>query len=263
MSLLVQAGVVSNRELVPGHFRMVLEAPEVAAVARPGQFVHVRCAPLMDPLLRRPISIHDVDRRAGRVHLLYRVSGRGTALLAQNSKLSTLDIMGPLGNGFSLPRPPAGIVVVGGGIGIAPLVFLVRDLVDAGNQVRFLAGFRSVRDVMALDELEMLGVDLALATDDGSAGLHGLVTDLLDAAVEDSNISFYYACGPRPMLQQVTQILARRALQGEVSMEERMACGVGACLSCACKTRDQGPEGFRYRHVCVDGPVFPAGEVIW
>lgn len=263
MSLLVQAGVVSNRELAPGHFRMVLEAPEVAAVARPGQFVHVRLTPLLDPLLRRPISIHDVDRRAGRVHLLYRVSGRGTALLAQNSKLSTLDIMGPLGNGFSLPRVPTGIVVVGGGIGIAPLVFLVRDLVDAGNQVWFLAGFRSARDVMTLEELELLGVDLALATDDGSAGLHGFVTDLLETAVADGNISFYYACGPRPMLQQVAQMLARRGLPGELSLEERMACGVGACLSCACKTRDQGPEGFRYRHVCVDGPVFSAGEVVW
>lgn len=264
MSLLIDAGVLGNKEVAPGYFCLVLYAPEIASVAVPGQFVHVRCGPLMDPLLRRPLSIYDADRRTGRLYLLYRVAGRGTEMLARSKAGGTINVMGPLGHGFNLPIPPVDIVVVGGGIGIAPLFYLVKELADAGNRIVFLGGVRSSREIVAVKEIEALGVEVALATDDGSSGQRGLVTDLLDQLLSgDGSYSFCYACGPRPMLQRVAEMLALAGLPGEVSLEERMGCGVGACLACACKTRSRDGEEFQYSHVCINGPVFPAGEVVW
>jgi dihydroorotate dehydrogenase electron transfer subunit len=263
MSLLADAGVLGNREVAPGYFRLALYAPEIAGVAVPGQFVHVRCGPLLDPLLRRPLSIHDVDRQSGRLYLLYRLTGRGTALLAGNKAGATVNLMGPLGHGFTLPIPPADALVVGGGIGIAPLFYLVKELADAGNQIMFLGGFRTAREIVAVKEMENLGVEVALATDDGSLGYQGPVTELLEKYIAGRAYSFCYACGPRPMLQKVAEIITLAGVPGEVSLEERMGCGVGACLACACKTRSREGDGFCYSHVCIDGPVFSAGEVVW
>ncbi|WP_027365145.1 dihydroorotate dehydrogenase electron transfer subunit [Desulfotruncus alcoholivorax] len=266
MALLVQGEIVSHMERAPGVFMVEFIAPNLATVARPGQFLHIRCSEGNDPLLRRPISIHAVDRDRGRVGILFQVVGRGTALLARR-KDGVIDVMGPLGRGFStgshnLMRAGS-IAVVGGGIGAAPLFFLLQELARCGDpaRVKVLLGARSANQILIKEEIENLGYTMELATDDGSVGHRGQVTELLLKLLPEG-VSYVYACGPAPMLKAVCAFLSEAGIPGEVSLEERMACGVGACLSCACQVKAAG-GGVHYRRACVDGPVFPAGEVVW
>lgn len=279
MSQLVRARVTGREEPAPGFHLLEFYAPSLARAAQPGQFVHIRCGEGTDPLLRRPISIHAVDRRDGLVRVLFRVVGRGTALLARRGE-DSIDVMGPLGRGFSRgqayrncnnspkndtigPGTTGGIIVVGGGIGVAPLHFLLQEIARSGDSGRttVLLGARCAGELLICDAAEKMGFAVRVATDDGSAGHHGPVTHLLAGAL-GTKPGFVYACGPAPMLKAVCDLLAEAGVPGEVSVEERMACGVGACLSCACRVRDAGGRE-TYRRACVDGPVFPAGKVVW
>lgn len=288
MSLVTEAKVVNQKKIAPGYCRLSLAAPEVAGAAKPGQFLHVRCGNTLDPLLRRPISIHAVDREKGEVTLLYRVAGRGTALLSEKKKGDAVSLLGPLGTGFTIPENYERVSVVAGGIGIAPLYFLLQELSRGNLCANVFLGATTRKQLFALREIRDLGHKLILATDDGTVGFHGTVTDLFECctqncsdrkallycdgdmgeALEKVKLEYVfltervYGCGPSGMLKGLCEILKRQHIPGEVSLEERMGCGVGACLSCACKTRD-GEEGFRYRRACVEGPVFPAGEVVW
>jgi len=255
--LMVEAVVLNAEKVAPDHYRLALHAPEVARAARPGQFVMVRCGFSWDPLLRRPFSVAGVDREAGTVTLLIRVAGRGTALLAGAAPGQALNLLGPLGRGFTLPAGGEFVVVIGGGMGLAPLLFLVRELLARGCRVRVLAGARS-RAYLFLPE-PAPGCEVLVATEDGSAGRPGPVTVLLPSVSPE--VRRYYACGPREMLRAVAAEMDRRGLPGEVCLEERMACGVGACRGCVCRVRRGG--NVAYAAVCAEGPVFPAGEVCW
>lgn len=255
MSFLTAARVRAHRE-INGEYRLLdFYSPLIARRAVPGQFVHVRCSGGLDPLLRRPISIHAVNLEEGTVRLLYRIVGRGTSTLACRQVGDEIDVLGPLGRGFTFPSSRAKIVLVAGGIGVAPLFFLLQRLAGQGHSIYFLFGARTKADLVALDQIDRYGCNLQLATEDGSTGHRGLVTDLLVECL--SGADFVYACGPRPMLRRVAQILSEHGIPGEVSLEERMGCGVGACLSCACRT----VSGMA--RVCTEGPVFPVGEVVW
>lgn len=256
-ALLVEAVVLSTERVAPDHHRLVLHAPDVARAARPGQFVMVRCGFCWDPLLRRPFSVAGVDREAGTVTLLVRVVGRGTALLAGAAPGHVLSLLGPLGRGFTLPAGGESVAVIGGGMGLAPLLFVVDELLARGCRVRVLAGARS-RAYLFVPE-PVPGCEVLVATEDGSAGRLGPVTVLLSFVGPE--VRRYYACGPREMLRAVAAEMERRGLPGEVCLEERMACGVGACRSCVCRVRRGG--GAAWAAVCAEGPVFPAGEVCW
>ncbi|MCL2337675.1 MAG: dihydroorotate dehydrogenase electron transfer subunit [Firmicutes bacterium] len=274
MSQLLQVEIISNANPAPNVYVLELDAPTLAQEARPGQFLHLHCASGQDPLLRRPISIHGVNRQTGRVLVMFQLAGRGTALLAERRD-GLLEVMGPLGHGFTLVRagqtgPTAGsgkgkIIVLGGGIGAAPLFFLLQELAAANGHeappVRVLLGARSAAQLLTVEPAATLGYQVQIATDDGSAGLHGPVTWLLAEELKQP-AEFVYACGPASMLKAVCQLLAEAGVPGEVALEERMACGIGACLSCVCATRQAGGEE-HYRRVCVDGPVFNAAEVVW
>lgn len=262
MSQLVQAEITGHAEPVPGVSRIEFYAPGLARAAGPGQFVHIRCGEGSDPLLRRPISIHAVDRQAGTVKIMFQVVGKGTAWLARQKK-GLLDVMGPLGRGFTTGQTRRNCVVVGGGIGAAPLYFLLQELAREGcaRQVKVLLGARNADRLLIKEETERLGFAVRVATDDGSAGHGGPVTELLSEELQ-ANPGFIYACGPVPMLRAVCGMLESAGVPGEVSVEERMACGVGACLACACRVREAA-GGESYRRACVDGPVFAAGEVVW
>ncbi|AEG14871.1 Dihydroorotate dehydrogenase, electron transfer subunit, iron-sulfur cluster binding domain protein [Desulfofundulus kuznetsovii DSM 6115] len=257
------ANIVQQEQVGPGQYRLTLYAPVIASCAVPGQFVYIRCTGSLDPMLRRPLSIHGVNRRKGEVLFLYQVVGRGTALLAAKRNGEQLAVMGPLGRGFTLPEPGQRVVLVGGGIGVAPLVFLGHELVQRKNQVCLLVGARSAHQLPVGKEGYTAPFELAVATDDGSCGHHGPVTDLLEKILAGEGADMVYACGPRHMLRQTASLLARFGVPGEFSLEERMGCGVGACLSCVCKTAGKGGEPFRYRRVCVEGPVFPADQLVW
>jgi dihydroorotate dehydrogenase electron transfer subunit len=243
---------VGKEMLAGGLWLFTLEAPRLAQLARPGQFVHVRAGRTADPLLRRPFSIHRLDRAKGLVFLLVRETGRGTSLLAGETP-RCLDVLGPLGRGFTLPDRKSSLAVVSGGMGAAPLVFLLGEL--AGHDVRVFAGARGRSFFPALADLA--GFPFHPATDDGSLGYHGPVTDLFRAGLERWRPDLTYACGPGGMLRALGVILREFDLAGEFSLEEHMACGVGACQGCAVRMKD----GLRL--VCSDGPVFDAGEVAW
>ena len=236
--------------------RLTLEAPEIAGAVQPGQFVMVACGTNRDPLLRRPLSVHWADAE-GTIQLLVRVVGRGTAALAQTRAGESLSLIGPLGRGFSLEasRP----CLVGGGIGAAPLLLLAQRLAEQGLKPLVLLGAATAAEAHILQQaFQALGCSLALATDDGSLGHRGFVTELLSAQAAQADK--LYACGPQPMMAAVARFGTDRGIACEVSLETAMACGLGACLGCAIP--DPGQPG-AYRHVCKNGPVFLAGEVLW
>ncbi len=257
MAELFQARVLRNSEVCPGIFNLVLEEVRLAALAQPGQFLNIRVSAANSPLLRRPLSIHWVEE--GRVEILFQVVGQGTEILARVRTGEMLDVQGPLGRGFDPDPGDRTPVLVGGGIGIAPLGFLAQHL--EGRKVLALLGARN-REVLGCSggtRLDGLGVAIRAATDDGSLGQQGLVTELLSEVPANGLI---YACGPGPMLRAVARYALEKGIRCQVSLEEHMGCGVGACLGCMCRGLSAAGESV-YKRVCADGPVFDAREVDW
>lgn len=250
--------LLAIEHLSASYFRLVLSAPQIAEHATPGQFVMVACGSTLDPLLRRPFSIHRCPG-GGRLHLLIKIVGKGSQLLAELKPGATLDLLGPLGKGFIL-QPELPSVLVGGGVGIAPLLFLVeRSKLDSASAVPpavFLGG-QTAQDLQLLvQEFEQFGCPVTVSTDDGSLGHQGLVTEPLQAVLPQFRKA--YVCGPTPMMAATATLCKAAGIACEVSLEAHMACGLGACLGCTVHAADGG-----YRHVCKHGPVMPAEEVAW
>jgi dihydroorotate dehydrogenase electron transfer subunit len=237
--------ILNKKRLAEDVYDITVEAGELAGVARPGQFAQIA---VPGKTLRRPISICGIDRGNRTLRFVFQVRGEGTAILAGFRQGDALDILAPLGNGFDLGDPSRRALFVGGGIGLPPLLGAAKPF--RGNAV-VAAGFRNGDTVILKEDFETCGCEMRIATDDGSFGHHGLVTELLDGLSFDA----VFACGPLPMLRAVCALAKERGVPCQVSMEERMACGIGACLGCAVKLR--GPDGAAYYgHVCKDGPVF-------
>ncbi len=253
--MLVEKGlVIAQREVSPGCYEMQVRVPAISREARPGQFVHVRPGTTLDPLLRRPLSLYDVDPGTDSITLLYKVVGRGTDLLKRVKPREYVDIMGPLGRGFTLPDPALSTLLVGGGMGVAPLVFLARMLKERGNGVRALYGVGQAAAATVYEgKFAELGVCSRVATMDGSLGFKGTVIELLHDEVDPGQVNMIYSCGPEVMMKAVASYAYRYGIAGEVSLEEYMACGVGACLGCARKLK---ADDSQYVQVCKDGPVF-------
>lgn len=240
------ASVVGQWNTGGNIFLLTLSCPEIAAEARPGQFAHLRCGNTLDPLLRRPLSIFQAEAQKGLLSFCYQVVGKGTQLLSKLQAGAQVDVMGPLGRGFDTEISGKRIGLVGGGMGIAPLVFLGRMLARH-NQVQGFWGTRTKELLPPLaDQFPSgdSGVEVAcgfpylVATEDGSAGRQGLVTGLLEEWLEQEPFDRLYACGPRPMLAAVHRLAQARGIPLQVSLEAVMACGVGACLGCTC---EKGP----------------------
>lgn len=243
--------LLSARQLTGDVFDFVLEAPALAAAAQPGQFAQIR---VPGRTLRRPISICGIDKAAGTLRFVFQIRGEGTAELAQFQPGSTIEILAPLGNGFPID-PAKRTLLVGGGIGVPPLLGVAAQL---GKKAAAVLGFRS-RDAVILEEdFQAAGAKTLIATDDGSYGYHGLVTGLC----QDQDFDCVMACGPAPMLKAVAALAQERDVPCYVSLEERMACGIGACLGCAVALYNE--DGAQYfGHVCKDGPVFDFRRVAW
>lgn len=254
-----QARVLGLCALAPGYYWLTLFAPEIARVAQPGQFVQLRVAAtgVYDPLLARPISLFRVQADAGEISLIFKVVGRGTDMLTRVQVGDQLAVLGPVGHGFHIPDSVRSLALVGGGVGMPPLFYLAETLKVTRPELALTLfyGGRTHTDLLLLDEWEALGVTVFAATDDGSYGLHGLVTEALQRELAAREIDFLAACGPRPMLRAVQQLALARDISGQLSLEARMACGVGACLGCVCATVNGS------KRVCVDGPVFALDEV--
>ena len=304
------ADVSANERICDEHYRMVLSVPDLPP-SRPGQFIQLLCRPpggvrpgrevewtadalpvftqeeLTDsqPLLRRPFSLaarRDRGDRPAEIDILYRTVGRGTHWLSQVRCGAALSVLGMLGTAFTIDRARPVAALVGGGVGVAPLLYQARALVEAGKAVTVFAGARSAAMLplrltsppspdgtpeLCAAELADIGAETVVTTDDGTLGLGGVVSDpfvrWLDAQARPAERLRVYACGPEPMMQAVGEACSRRGVGCEVSLERHMACGMGTCQSCICKLRADTEPGWQYKLCCTDGPVFNAAEIIW
>ena len=247
-----------------------LLCPEIAATIQPGQFLMVRIQDSFDPFLRRPFAVHRLDPSdpAGSFEILYKVVGKGTRLLTTMQTGDSLNILGPLGRGFRLPEDNGFVLIVAGGIGIAPLPYLAETLAASGYRGPFVLWFggKTSGDLVCVHHFEDLGFEVHLVTEDGSTGRKGLVTGHLEQWLtrQDELPKLIYSCGPYPMQRSVAEMASRLGLSSQLSMEALMGCGVGACLSCSLRCRPpQGFQGPYYANVCQDGPVFDGEEIVW
>jgi dihydroorotate dehydrogenase electron transfer subunit len=256
----IRSRVKSNTELYShglpiGAWLLWLDAPSVAKVAKPGQFVMVSCGEGHDPLLRRPLGIHRVDNTGG-VALLFDVVGKGTSWLSQRAPGDLVDLMGPLGSGFIVKPAARNLLLLAGGIGFTPLAFMAETAIKEGRAATLLMGARSARWLYPTSDLPT-GIAVVTATEDGSeaGGRTGLVTQIIGEFADQADQVF--ACGPHAMYQSMARLDCLEGKSVQVSLEERMACGLGACYGCTVKTRN-GPK-----QVCHDGPVFEMADIVW
>jgi dihydroorotate dehydrogenase electron transfer subunit len=263
-----EATVVKKEQLGPQIHRLTFSAYEIARRAKPGQFVMLRAAQGLDPLLRRPFSIHQVTEN-GTLQILFKIVGRGTQYLASLSVGDIIDIVGPLGNSFTTGAS-GGHCLIGGGMGVAPMLFLAKEMIQSNRpiELKVLLGAQTKDEIVSLLlNFSELGVEVLHATDDGSSGHHGFVTELMEPALLKSTEKVWniHCCGPQPMLKQVAAICEKKRWNCWVSMETMMACGIGACLGCTIRGADASlmPSSTNYLHVCKDGPVFSAVDIQW
>lgn len=305
----IKTKVISNRRIIPQYYKLIVNAPQIAKKACPGQFVNVRIQEGYEPFLRKPFSIYRIGPQSvgqkSNIELLYKVVGKGTNILSQKTQGEHLDVIGPLGKGYILPgkarkfqnsrnhrrrmpqidlqnKQKPKVILVGGGIGIASLFFLAEMLTrDRFFSVTVLIGTKCKNELLCKDNFNKLGCQVKVATEDGSYGFKGLVTNLLKkefTLCKSLPISIIYACGPSLMLKDVAKISEKINIPCQVCLEEYMACGVGTCLGCAVKIKSQislNPfQGntfptdtlsteWEYVRVCKEGPVFNAKQVIW
>ncbi|MBR1864799.1 MAG: dihydroorotate dehydrogenase electron transfer subunit [Ruminococcus sp.] len=250
-----QYRIVSKKNLAKGIFDVEISCPHVARLAGPGQFAQVAAEGYF---LRRPISICDIDKDKGTIRLVFEVRGKGTEQLSRLNEGELMDIMAPLGNGFKVVEGVKA-VCVGGGIGVPPMVGIARQY---GENCTAISGFRNMAAVILQEDFRAAGVKTVLCTDDGSAGRKGFVTEALEELVSQDKPDIIYACVPMVMLKKVAAVAEKNGIECQVSLEERMACGVGACLGCACKVKGENGEAV-HKHVCKNGPVFDSKEVVF
>ena len=238
--------------LTQGVYSLWCRCEETLRRPRPGQFVHAACGERL--LLRRPISICDVD--GNRLRLVFDTVGEGTRWLSRRQPGDTLDLLAPLGHGYSFSSPEK-ILLVGGGLGVPPMVYCARQ---AGGSADAVVGFRDSSRVILTEEMRAFCGSVTLMTDDGSAGEKGFVDAAVRRLLTEGHYQKVLACGPKVMLRAVAGAAAEAGVPCQVSMEERMACGIGACRVCACKVKEE-EDVHTYKRACVDGPVFNAAEV--
>lgn len=258
--------VLSNENVGPNLYLLTASAPKIAASIKPGQFVHMRIPGMEGHVLRRPFSVYAADGAAGTVDILYQTVGFGSGKLSEigpaHPLASSAEMIGPVGHGWSAPEGCSRALIVGGGVGAAPLFMFCEMLVASGVAVDVVLGAQSKSTLVTFDRYaRTLGREPECATDDGSFGRAGFCTSLIEEALAGSAEGAAYdlvaCCGPEPLMRIVARIAADAGVPCQVSMEKRMACGVGACLSCVVETLDGR------RRSCVDGPVFDASKVVW
>lgn len=257
MNRLFRATVIENKQIITNHFLLTLRPLEKIILPKPGNFFMLSVDRGLDPLLKRPFSVHRLS--GSDFQILYRIIGKGTGVLSKRKRDDILDVVGPLGNGFPVVRSHDKMILIAGGLGIAPIFALAEKLKNK-NPLLFY-GARTKEEVLCIRELKKLGIEYVICTDDGTHGEKGVVTGILHKflTLHPSPVTRYslYACGPEPMLAAVSVLANKFKLEGYVALEQNMACGIGTCLGCVVNTRTG------YKRVCKEGPVFPIEEIVW
>lgn len=264
--------VLTHKKYGEAYHGLTIVSPEIGERARPGQFINIRLPEDSAQILRRPFSVYRMHKRGGwasTIEIVFDIRGAGTKYLAALRPHSTIDLVGPSGRGFVLPRRRAHCLLVGGGIGASPLFFLADELRNEGHRVDFILGARSSGLLLNAIDVRRLASVYRMTTEDGSQGDRGRVTDVLGEMVERCGTEVVYACGPNPMLAAVSDACSELNIPVQVAVEELMACGYGACMTCVMPIRrtprkDESPEdAIVYARSCTEGPVFNGASIVW
>ena len=255
MKKYLTAKIISNSNICENIFEMVVAVPEIVHEAKAGQFVNVYTGSKAH-ILARPISISEIDREKGTITLIYQAVGKGTEIFSALKADENIDILGPLGNGFDLPKDEKSHILVGGGIGVPPLVQLAKEL---KGEITVFIGAKSTP--ILIEKFEALGAKVHVATDEGSIGFKGNVVALMEELKPRGDA--IYSCGPKIMLKNLSKWALKNGIDPQVSMEERMACGIGACVGCVVKIKKSGCNDWENLKVCKEGSVFLGSEVAW
>lgn len=257
----VFAKLVKKEKLLDGLYKFSLEAKEIVDIARPGNFIEIRINENLDPFLRRPISIYNIEKEKGIIEIIFQEKGKGTELLSKKQEGEFIDIIGPLGNGVFKLKKYKNIAVIGGGIGIFPLYELTKEAKELNLNIDTYIGFRNKELVVLEKEFENTSNNLTITTDDGSYKNKGFAIDYLKEDLKIKKVDCIYTCGPLPMIKAVKALAEENNIECQISLEEKMGCGLGVCLGCAVKTAESSKENPQYVHVCKDGPVFESKSV--
>jgi dihydroorotate dehydrogenase electron transfer subunit len=253
-----QFSIIQNDKVSSDCYKLKILAPKIAKESQPGQFVHIKIQQKNGPLLRRPFAVHNAEQNKI-LEVLYKIRGQGTSILSSKAKNDKLDIIGPLGHGFNIDSKSKEAFIIAGGMGIAPLLFLIKELVKKGKKVISFIGSSCEDNILCYDEINKLQGELVLATEDGSKGKKGKVTEIFRDYLKNvkKKNGEIFAAGPKAMLEEISKLSYHFNIPAQLSLDEIIACGVGACLGCAVKTK----KG--YKLACKDGPIFKADEIIW
>lgn len=261
MPVNIKAKLLKKEELKPGIIKFSVQADEIVNTAKPGNFIEIRVNDDIEPFLRRPISIYNMDKEKGILEFIFQVKGKGTTILAKRNEGELIDIVGPLGFGTFKYSNYENLAIIGGGIGVFPLYELAKNAKNENKNVNTYLGFRNKDLVVLENEFTQVSNQLTITTDDGSYAQKGFAINFLKKDIEDGKIDSIYACGPLLMLRAVRELAIEKNIPCQISLEERMACGLGVCLGCAVKTAKSPKDAPEYWHVCKAGPVFQAKDV--
>lgn len=255
------AKLLNKEQLTNDIYKYSVEAKDIVALSKPGNFIEIRVSDQTEPFLRRPISIYNLDKENGILEFIFQVKGNGTNILSKKEVGEMIDIVGPLGFGTFKFEANKKIAIIGGGIGIFPLQELAKQAKSLNITVDTYLGFRNKENVVLEKEFQKVSDKLIITTDDGSYMQKGFAIEFLEKEINNTKYDCIYACGPLPMLRAVKKLSIEKNIECQVSLEEKMACGLGVCLGCAVKTTKSTAENPEYWHVCKGGPVFSARDV--
>ena len=261
MPVNIKAKLLKKEELKTGIFNFSVQADEITQISKPGNFIEIRVNNDIEPFLRRPISIYNIKREYGILEFIFQVKGKGTKILSEKIEGELIDIVGPLGYGTFKYSSFQNLAIIGGGIGVFPLYELAKCANKENKNINTYLGFRNKDLVVLEDEFKQVSNSLIITTDDGSYSQKGFAIDFLKKDIKEGKIDSIYACGPLPMLKAIKELAIEKNIPCQISLEEKMACGLGACLGCAVKTAKSPKESPEYWHVCKAGPVFQAKDV--
>ncbi len=255
---LEKAKVLDNQKILPNYWQLDLYAPKAASLAQAGQFIMLQTTPYAEPFLKRPMSLNRINPEEGTLRIIYQIVGKGTQILTTIPAGGEMDIIGPQGNGWMIQKDYRKALLVGGGAGIAPLLQLAINLAEKEIKLDILLGAAD-RDAIFNHQEFLQMASVSVATMDGSRGHKGFVTDLLP---QTPDYDMIYTCGPNPLMEKVALWAGQKGQACQVSLEERMGCGIGTCMGCVCKIKSKDGS-IAYKRVCKDGPVFDGEEVVF